>query len=100
MRVSRERLHPPQRVGVLSTLRPVSGQDYYGLAGKITRLLSAFPWGPFECPREREGARKAAKLAASEQAISGDTAAISFEVKGRWHNEIADALQARTARRA
>ena len=38
----------------------------------------------------REGARKAAKLAASEQAIPGGTTAISFEDKGRRHNEIAD----------
>jgi uncharacterized protein DUF2188 len=38
----------------------------------------------------REGARKDAKLAASEQAIPGDTTAISFEDKGRRHNEIAD----------
>jgi hypothetical protein len=39
----------------------------------------------------REVARKAARLAASEQAIPGDTTAISFEeVKGHRHDEIAD----------
>jgi Uncharacterized protein conserved in bacteria (DUF2188) len=39
----------------------------------------------------REVARKAAKLAASEQVVPGDTTAISFEDdKGHWHDEIAD----------
>ncbi|MEO7206655.1 MAG: DUF2188 domain-containing protein [Steroidobacteraceae bacterium] len=39
----------------------------------------------------REAARKAAKLAASEQATLGDTTPISYEDnKGHWHNEIAD----------
>ncbi|MDQ2948350.1 MAG: DUF2188 domain-containing protein [Acidobacteriota bacterium] len=39
----------------------------------------------------REAARKAAKLAASEQATPGDTTPISYEDnKGHWHNEIAD----------
>jgi hypothetical protein len=37
----------------------------------------------------REAARKAAKLAASEQAEAGKTTQISYEdEKGRWHNEI------------
>jgi hypothetical protein len=37
----------------------------------------------------REAARKAAKLAASEQAIPGETTRISYEdEKGRWHNEV------------
>jgi Uncharacterized protein conserved in bacteria (DUF2188) len=39
----------------------------------------------------REAARKAAKLAASEQITPGDTTPISYEDdKGHWHNEIAD----------
>jgi hypothetical protein len=37
----------------------------------------------------REAARKAAKLAASEQATPGETTQISYEdEKGRWHNEV------------
>jgi hypothetical protein len=37
----------------------------------------------------REAARKAAKLAASEQSAPGDTTRISYEdEKGRWHNEV------------
>jgi hypothetical protein len=37
----------------------------------------------------REAARKAAKLAASEQAAPGETTQISYEdEKGRWHNEV------------
>ena len=37
----------------------------------------------------RNAARKAAKLAASEQAASGETTRISYEdEKGRWHNEV------------
>jgi hypothetical protein len=36
----------------------------------------------------REVARKAAKLAASEQAASGETTPISYgDEKGHWHNE-------------
>jgi hypothetical protein len=39
----------------------------------------------------RESARKAARLAASEQLAPGETTPISYEDdKGRWHNEIAD----------
>jgi hypothetical protein len=39
----------------------------------------------------REAARKAAKLAASEQAASGETTPISYEDEaGRWHDEVAD----------
>jgi len=38
----------------------------------------------------REAARKAAKLAASEQGTPGETTPISYEDdKGRWHDEIA-----------
>ena len=37
----------------------------------------------------REAARKAAKLAASEQAAPGETTPISYEDKGRWHDEVA-----------
>jgi hypothetical protein len=38
----------------------------------------------------REAARKAAKLAASEQVTPGETTPISYEDdKGRWHDEIA-----------
>ena len=37
----------------------------------------------------QEAARRAAKLAASEQAAPGETAQISYEdEKGRWHDEI------------
>jgi hypothetical protein len=37
----------------------------------------------------REAARKAAKLAASEQATPGEAAKISYEdEKGRWHTEV------------
>jgi hypothetical protein len=37
----------------------------------------------------REAARKAAKLAASEQTEPGETTQISYEdEKGRWHTEI------------
>jgi hypothetical protein len=37
----------------------------------------------------RESARKAAKLAASEQKAPGETTPISYEDKnGRWHNEV------------
>jgi hypothetical protein len=37
----------------------------------------------------REAARKAARLAASEQAAPGETTQISYEdEKGRWHNEV------------
>jgi Uncharacterized protein conserved in bacteria (DUF2188) len=37
----------------------------------------------------REAARKAAKLAASEQTTPGETTQISYEdEKGRWHNEV------------
>jgi Uncharacterized protein conserved in bacteria (DUF2188) len=37
----------------------------------------------------RDSARKAAKLAASEQAAPGETTQISYEdEKGRWHNEV------------
>jgi Uncharacterized protein conserved in bacteria (DUF2188) len=37
----------------------------------------------------REAARKAARLAASEQAAPGETAKITFEDgKGRWHTEV------------
>jgi hypothetical protein len=37
----------------------------------------------------REAARKAAKLAAAEQAAPGEPARISYEdEKGRWHNEV------------
>jgi hypothetical protein len=37
----------------------------------------------------RELARKAAKLAANEQATPGETTRISYEdEKGRWHNEV------------
>jgi hypothetical protein len=37
----------------------------------------------------RDAARKAAKLAASEQAAPGETTRISYEdEKGRWHNEV------------
>jgi len=37
----------------------------------------------------REAGRKAARLAASEQATPGDTTKISCEdEKGRWHNEV------------
>jgi hypothetical protein len=39
--------------------------------------------------RTRETARKAAKLAAAEQATPGETARISYEDdKGHWHNEV------------
>jgi Uncharacterized protein conserved in bacteria (DUF2188) len=39
----------------------------------------------------REAARKAAKLAAGEQAVPGDTTPISYEDdKRHWHNEVAD----------
>jgi hypothetical protein len=38
----------------------------------------------------REAARKAAKLAANEQATPGETTPISYEdEKGRWHDEVA-----------
>jgi hypothetical protein len=41
--------------------------------------------------RTREAARKAARLAASEQAEAGETTPISYEDdKGHWHSEIAD----------
>jgi hypothetical protein len=41
--------------------------------------------------RTREAARKAAKLAAGEQSIPGETTPISYEdEKGHWHDEIAD----------
>jgi hypothetical protein len=37
----------------------------------------------------RDAARKAARLAASEQAAPGETTQISYEDdKGRWHNEV------------
>jgi Uncharacterized protein conserved in bacteria (DUF2188) len=37
----------------------------------------------------RDAARKAAKLAASEQAAPGETTQISYEdEKGHWHNEV------------
>ena len=37
----------------------------------------------------RDVARKAARLAASEQAAPGKTTKISYEdAKGRWHNEV------------
>jgi hypothetical protein len=37
----------------------------------------------------REAARRAAKLAASEQATPGETTQISYEdEKGRWHTEV------------
>jgi hypothetical protein len=37
----------------------------------------------------RDAARKAATLAASEQAAPGETTQISYEdEKGRWHNEV------------
>jgi hypothetical protein len=35
----------------------------------------------------RDLARKATKLAASEQAASGETTRIAYEEKGRWQNE-------------
>jgi hypothetical protein len=39
----------------------------------------------------REAARKAAKLAASEQAAPGEATPISYEAeKGHWHDEVAD----------
>jgi len=39
----------------------------------------------------REAARKAAKLAASEQAAPGHATPVSYEdEKGRWHDEVAD----------
>jgi hypothetical protein len=39
--------------------------------------------------RTRDAARKAAKIAASEQAQPGETTSISYEdEKGRWHNEV------------
>jgi hypothetical protein len=39
----------------------------------------------------REAARKAAKLAASEQAAPGATTPIAYEdEKGHWHDEVAD----------
>jgi hypothetical protein len=39
--------------------------------------------------RTREAARRAAKLAASEQAAPGESAQISYEdEKGRWHTEV------------
>lgn len=39
----------------------------------------------------RDLARKAAKRAASEQGIPGETTPISYEDdKGRWHEELAD----------
>lgn len=39
----------------------------------------------------REAARKAAKLAASEQAEPGETTAISYEdEKGHWHDEVSE----------
>ncbi len=46
--------------------------------------------GTFSEPfRTRDAARKAASLAAKEQATPGETAKISFEDdKGRWHDEI------------
>jgi hypothetical protein len=38
----------------------------------------------------REAARKAAKLAASEQSTPDETTAISYEdPQGKWHNEVA-----------
>ena len=38
----------------------------------------------------REAARRAAKLAASEQSEPGETTPISYEdPQGKWHNEIA-----------
>jgi len=38
----------------------------------------------------RDAARKAAKLAASEQRAPGETTAISYEDdRGRWHDEVA-----------
>ena len=38
----------------------------------------------------REAARKAARLAASEQSVPGETTAISYEdQKGKWHDEVA-----------
>jgi Uncharacterized protein conserved in bacteria (DUF2188) len=37
----------------------------------------------------RDSARKAAKLAAREQAVPGETTQISYEdEKGHWHNEV------------
>ena len=42
-----------------------------------------------EAFRTREAARKAAKLAASEQSAPGESANISYEDdKGHWHNEV------------
>ncbi|HTV95395.1 MAG TPA: DUF2188 domain-containing protein [Steroidobacteraceae bacterium] len=39
----------------------------------------------------REAARKAARLAASEQSAPGDTTPISYEDEGgHWHDEVAD----------
>jgi len=39
--------------------------------------------------RTREAARKAAKLAACEQTVPGETTRISYEDgQGRWHNEV------------
>jgi hypothetical protein len=39
--------------------------------------------------RTRDAARRAAKLAASEQVAPGETAQISYEDdKGRWHTEV------------
>jgi hypothetical protein len=46
--------------------------------------------GTFSEPfRTREDARKAARLAAEEQGVPGETTRISYEdEKGRWHNEL------------
>jgi len=39
--------------------------------------------------RTRDAVRKAAKLAAGEQTVPGETTQISYEdEKGRWHNEV------------
>jgi hypothetical protein len=39
----------------------------------------------------RDAARKAAKIAAGEQAAPGETTPITYEdEKGRWHDEVAD----------
>jgi hypothetical protein len=45
--------------------------------------------GTFSEPfRTRAAARKAAKVAASEQVIPGETVKVSYDTeKGRWHNE-------------
>ncbi len=79
----------PAEIGI----EVVKGPNMSKITYKVVKHDSGWAYevnGTYSEPfPSRDAARKAAKLAASEQAAPGETTRISYEdEKGRWHNEV------------